>query len=113
MKEYIERDTLITTFNNTDWYSINKKGKLILGASDEDTALFKASDVFRTLREVPTAPVVHGAWSLESDEEMPDFMFKLVICSACGEKANHTYNYCPNCGAKMDGGRNNERSKKC
>lgn len=46
------------------------------------------------------APVVHGTWSLESDEEMPNFMFKLVICSVCGEKANHTYNYCPNCGAK-------------
>ena len=107
MKECIERDAIIATLENTDWYSINKKGDLILGASDGDTALFKASDMFKLLRVVPTAdvaPVVHGEWSLESDEDMPNPMFKLVICSACNEKANHTYEFCPYCGAKMDGG---------
>ena len=45
----------------------------------------------------------YGKWKLESDEEMPDFMFKLVVCSECGEKANHTYKFCPNCGIEMNG----------
>lgn len=53
----------------------------------------------------PTADVVevkHGKWRLETDEEMPNPMFKLVVCSVCNSTANGTYNYCPNCGAKMD-----------
>ncbi len=44
-----------------------------------------------------------GTWSLEPDEEMPDPMFKHVVCSACKGKANTTYKFCPNCGAKMGG----------
>lgn len=42
-----------------------------------------------------------GEWRIETDEEMPLPMFKLVICSNCNETANNTYNYCPNCGAYM------------
>ena len=52
---------------------------------------------------VDAVEVVHGRWRIETDEEEPNPMFKLVVCSACKEKANDTYNYCPNCGAKMDG----------
>lgn len=43
----------------------------------------------------------HGEWSLESDEDMPDPMFKLLVCSVCNLKANSPYKYCPNCGTKM------------
>ena len=59
-----------------------------------------------SLADVPpvdAVEVVHGRWRIETDEEEPNPMFKLVVCSACKEKANDTYNYCPNCGAKMDG----------
>lgn len=41
MTEYIEREAVIDVISNTDWYSINKDGRLIMGASDGDTALFK------------------------------------------------------------------------
>ena len=51
------------------------------------------------------AEVKHGEWTLETDEEMPNPLFKLVICSVCKDKANGTYNFCPHCGAKMDGRR--------
>lgn len=51
--------------------------------------------------EVPDITSRTGRWGLESDEEEPNPMFKLVKCSACGDKANHTYKFCPNCGAKM------------
>ena len=96
MKEYIERDAALKELG------LNCKGCPEL---DCECCWVKASK--NHIKEVPaaeTTPVVHGAWSLETDEEMPNFMFKLVKCSSCGEKANHTYNYCPNCGAKMDGG---------
>lgn len=45
----------------------------------------------------------YGTWRLETDEEMPNPMFKLVICSECNETANSTYKFCPNCGSVMTG----------
>ena len=47
---------------------------------------------------VDAVPVVHGRWVFGGDG--------CVICSKCNEEEsndNHR-NFCPNCGAKMDGG---------
>jgi len=61
--------------------------------------------------EVPTAdvlPVVHAHW-VEQFEGT--YLRRAMYCSACkkksgigGSKANQMKPYCPNCGAKMDGG---------
>ena len=53
------------------------------------------------LPKVDVAEVKYGTWRLETDDEMPDLMFKLVVCSECGEKTSQTYPFCPYCGAKM------------
>lgn len=51
------------------------------------------------------APVVHGRWE-KCDNLKPK-------CSVCGEYHLYAWsdyrkcNYCPNCGAKMDGGEDN------
>ena len=51
--------------------------------------------------EIPVAdvaPVVHGRWIMHDDE------FGLTCeCSACHIETMEDGNYCPNCGAKMDG----------
>ena len=47
------------------------------------------------------APVVHGRWIASHDE---------CACSICKYPSYvgwNQANYCPNCGAKMDGGNNN------
>ena len=57
---------------------------------------------------VEAAPVVHGQWKQYQDTDE-------WTCSVCGEgQVCYDYepqemglNYCPNCGAKMDGGNNN------
>lgn len=53
------------------------------------------------------APVVHGRWETNSDR--PDSL----ICSVCKcgfDMWKHDpHNFCPNCGAKMDGCDNTER----
>lgn len=49
-------------------------------------------------------PRKRGSWRLESDAEMPDPLFKLVVCSVCGKTANDTYPFCPQCGNPMDQG---------
>ena len=49
------------------------------------------------------APVRHGRW-IEQDK----YTFGVFYdCSICGERIldnGHSWNYCPNCGAIMDGG---------
>lgn len=45
-------------------------------------------------------PVVHGQWI--------ELAFGELKCSVCGivqEDNAYPYNYCPNCGGKMDGGK--------
>ncbi len=59
------------------------------------------------LRDVPAAdvvPVVHGKWI-----ESANFDAGFWVCSKCrfvseAIAAHKLYGYCPNCGAKMDGG---------
>lgn len=48
------------------------------------------------------APVVHGRW-IDAREYCGDYM-----CSNCEALyGTNKFNYCPNCGAKMDGGNQN------
>lgn len=55
----------------------------------------------RLVEEVPAvdaAPVAHGRWV---DNDIPESM--LSGCSVCGFSCGaYTFNYCPNCGARMD-----------
>ncbi|UVM99508.1 MAG: hypothetical protein [Bacteriophage sp.] len=61
------------------------------------------------LDEIPAAdvaPVVHGRWTFEPETENTLSMTK---CNVCGwwtldPSVDGVYKYCPNCGAKMDGG---------
>lgn len=63
----------------------------------------------RRLLSIPAAdvaPVRHGRWIDAYPDIEPNPMFMYGICSECGfEQGISKYlNYCPNCGAKMDGG---------
>lgn len=54
------------------------------------------------------AEVKHGKWKIKTD----DYDCEYMMCSVCKEEfypidedtVDTTPNYCPNCGAKMDGG---------
>lgn len=58
----------------------------------------------RRLLSIPAAdvaPVVHGRW------DITEGMIENAVCSNCGrhfQSYYEAYHYCPNCGAKMDGG---------
>ena len=43
------------------------------------------------------APVKHGEW-----DKKPFLIGTSYYCSECGDNFGEPYNYCPNCGAKMD-----------
>jgi predicted RNA-binding Zn-ribbon protein involved in translation (DUF1610 family) len=63
--------------------------------------------LIRLLEKAPTVdavPVVHGRWN-----NMDGYKTRKV-CSECGwdvPEYGKFYSYCPNCGAKMDGGAEN------
>lgn len=59
-----------------------------------------ADEAVDRLPPADVAPVRHGRW-----EEIRDAYGKLEgwLCK-CGREVKSKDNYCPNCGAKMDGG---------
>ena len=106
--ELIDRQALIDAIEEINWYHISLQGNLAPGArSDIHTPLYKADDIYEALNNAPTVdavPVVHGEWVVCGDGENVPW-----VCSHCGKTTAHKYkvmygNYCPNCGAKMDGG---------
>ena len=86
MADYIERDKVLS------------KAAPVAGCfsnmiSAYDVIMLPAADV---------APVRHGRWKCHGDCGVTE-------CSVCGwsiEEYVGDYAYCPNCGAKMDGGKN-------
>ena len=59
---------------------------------------------------VDAVPVVHGDWTIIDDEYNMETIYQCSVCkedfvTIDGETPQENlWNYCPNCGAKMDGG---------
>ena len=81
------RNTVYDIAENDDF------GHLQLGYSLDIIAV-----VLKQTKTVEAVEVVHGRWKQASYTEAP-----LYICSGCGKPEYKQHNYCPNCGAKMDG----------
>ena len=62
------------------------------------TSVIKFGNALKELPTVEAEPVRHGHW-IDNDIDSEAWNF----CSVCGEQAIDNYDYCPNCGAKMDG----------
>lgn len=100
MTEYIEREAL-------------EKALTVAAANDKDKnrrTWAKAICVLHDLPTVDVAPVVHGRWIWDTNGLYPK-----PLCSKCRyepyRRSNHNLDlprYCPNCGAKMDGGAEND-----
>ena len=97
MAEYIERERAIQKVKNvmaTEWFRGNYEA---IGP------LQRVVDVqLGRMTAANVAPVVHGKWL------KPEYEYHVGICSLCGcvplkpAFRSTPYNYCPNCGAKMD-----------
>ena len=75
---------------------VEKLSELILLGDHEKKVL---ESFVETCLAVDAEPVVHGRWTYtDGDYEV------YMNCSECGWDDDFRTNYCPNCGAKMDGG---------
>ncbi len=89
MTEYIERDAYIRIVKDIPmWGSV---AAMIADA-------IPAADV---------APVRHGCWERVIPSKSAAKWSTRVSCSNCHSAGYAHHNYCPNCGAKMDGGAGN------
>ena len=76
---------------------------------------YSAMDVIKKLPAADVAEVVHAEWQGEGDGYADGaLVYDVWQCSNCGycaddgtDDAIYLPKYCPNCGAKMDGGINN------
>lgn len=118
MAEYIEREATIRALLNDAPEQVRY--------SRED-----AADCIRYMDAADVAPVVHGRWILEAHDERVNYRWNVTAeCSECCDEQKEIWagffpnvpppiardaalvsaesvklsNYCPNCGAKMDGG---------
>ena len=119
MAEYIERtEELMLALNagaraieNTKRYHGAVYTKDVFSESPQEIPYLQAAKVLREVSDAPAAdvaPVVHGRWIHSRYEDCSE-QFELVKCSQCNHEAYAMAfyvrggNYCPNCGAKMDG----------
>ena len=94
MAEYVEREALLR--------EIERRERLMVGDKTISVDALKRFLLNRPAADV--APVVHARWKCHGDCGVTE-------CSACGwsiEEYVGDYAYCPNCGARMDGGGSDE-----
>lgn len=104
MSDLISRQTAIEELREAYW---NKVIQSAIVDAVTDWAIRK----IKGLPTIDAVPVKHGAWVDVMNEEW--CTFDECKCSECGvveyfNKGWKKYNYCPNCGAKMDGERKDD-----
>ena len=105
MAEYIEREAISEEIRK---YYYKNPPNFSYGEGF-DRGLDRAQRAILDAPAADVAPVRHGRWVDAYPDIEPNPMFMYGICSECGfEQGISKYlNYCPNCGAKMDGGDGN------
>ena len=119
MAEYIKRtEELMLAMNagaraieNTKRYHGAVYTKDVFSEASQEIPYLLAAKVLREVSDTPAAdvaPVRHGQWIEYTKVIIPEPYNKWEQawkCSECGfDDGFVAYNYCPNCGAKMDGG---------
>ena len=90
MAEYVTKKQVI------DWYRP-------YGQTDEPIPFETLVSDLRDMKTADVVPVRHGLWEKVAWWQHQN-RYECNECSVCGcrVKPKFTYNYCPNCGAKMD-----------
>lgn len=104
MTDYIRREDALRAVQRQRGANRSPAQNEMLNRIKTDIIRAPAADV---------APVVHGKW-VHSRYDRSSGQFDVVKCSRCGIEAYamayhvRDGNYCPRCGARMDGGNEGE-----
>ena len=110
MSEYIDKSEAVGEGYLQGWY--------ISSVSEDDEPVWTEAHIEELAKDfiiIPkgtpaadVAPVVHGRWIRfkEPDSETGYIHMRCSVCTAYWSDPSHAdhFRYCPNCGAKMDGG---------
>ena len=88
MAEYIKREDAVNAVMAAKW------------VDGSDGAM--AMEIVASLPAANVAPVVHGRWVTHYRSGTP--VAEGYVSTCCDMWNNRKSDYCPNCGAKMDGG---------
>ena len=92
MTEYIKRE-----------YAVDAVADVYYNTPDINLSCEKFEEAILKIQAADVVPVVHGRW-ISKNPHGYEWTF---VCSNCdyvdGYPFNDRHNYCPNCGAKMDG----------
>ena len=58
MDDLINRQAAIDTIDEVTWYHQNKNGEMVAGAGTEHEAWYKADDIYKALKAVPSVDAV-------------------------------------------------------
>ena len=103
--EYIRREDAIEEINK--W--LDSVGTALVGKG-----MSYYGELIGCIEDTPAAdvaPVVHGRWvdRIVDENEVIQPWMERYYCSECLEGGNQSwFKFCPNCGAKMDGGNEGE-----
>lgn len=95
MSEYIAREALEAALNHRLSYLIEQYSVFDNYTTGYADAVFAVED----FASVDAAPVVHAKWIPFHSEAAGDIQY----CSACDIGFDARMDYCPHCGARMDG----------
>lgn len=133
MAEYIEREALLHDIEQSVVYTVREKitsaemrgarkviERIKCAPAVEPIYIHEPtkSEFKRMAAQMGYAPVVHGRWDDIPNEYMSvvsktgAYHGNATTCSVCHEVNPNAFktNYCPNCGAMMDGGVDNAKS---
>lgn len=108
---------IVNNSEDKPYYSIMywENGEMNIGFSSYKLDYVRRwlNEEFEVNRNADVAPVVHGRWDDSGRYTFPSGA-AAVRCTNCGcaltesEYRLNNWNYCPVCGAKMDGGADND-----
>lgn len=96
MSEYIDRDAALR--------EIERREALMVG--DKRVSVDAMKSFIKNRPAADAAPVVHGRWV--SHYRSGTTVAEGCVSTCCDMWNNRKSDYCPNCGAKMDGGADDE-----
>lgn len=101
MAEYIEREAAIKAMEKADC--------AVIAYCAESCEADCLREIIESVPAADVAPVAHGRWERDEDGDWycTNCYEAVAICES-GRERTYRKPYCPNCGAKMDGGADND-----